>query len=119
MDVPNKPDKMNKLNREITDYWSQKPWFSYQASGNLHELRRASPRSLASKAGGENRGRGIYPSQEVRQRFLRLLVGSEAKLFLPGGGDPLATQEDSSRELLGYRRVDLRDAGPADRLALP
>jgi len=40
------------------------------------------------------------------------------KLFLPGGGDPIATQEDSSRELLGYRRVNLRDAGPADRLAL-
>jgi len=38
MGVPNKPDKMNKLNREITDYWSQKPWFSYQASDNLHEL---------------------------------------------------------------------------------
>ena len=43
----------------------------------FHELRHASPRSLARKPGAENRGWGIYPYQEVRRRFLRLLIAAE------------------------------------------
>jgi len=117
MDILNKPDKINKLNRGITDYWSQKPWFSYQASDNLHELSHAPPRSQASKANGARIEVGAFTHLRRCDRGY-CDCWWVLKLFLPGGGDPLATQEDSSRELLGYRRVDLRDAKPADRLAL-